>query len=98
MMALGDANLLFVTLNQAEVTVPLSRNPCIAGFGVLAKDWNPSPVAPDSQNEWRAAVRQRHRDRYNLGFCDGHVETLLHERLYEASDAARRRWNRDHEP
>lgn len=98
MIALGDANLLFVMFDQTLYNVPLSRNPCVTGFGVLAKDWNPPPGSPDPQYEWRAAVGQRHRDRYSIGFCDGHIETLLHERLYDASDAARRRWNRDNEP
>jgi prepilin-type processing-associated H-X9-DG protein len=31
-------------------------------------------------------------------FCDGHVEFLKDEALYSKTDAARRRWNNDHEP
>jgi prepilin-type N-terminal cleavage/methylation domain-containing protein/prepilin-type processing-associated H-X9-DG protein len=98
MITLGDANLMFVSLMQAAVTVALVRNPCVTGFGVLSKDWTPGRMGPDPEEEGRASIRQRHRDRYNLGFADGHVESVEHGRLYADSDTARRRWNRDNEP
>jgi prepilin-type processing-associated H-X9-DG protein/prepilin-type N-terminal cleavage/methylation domain-containing protein len=41
----------------------------------------------------------RHQDKANVLFCDGHVESLTREGLFEdTSDAALARWNRDHLP
>lgn len=39
-----------------------------------------------------------HRGRANLVFCDSHVEFALQTKWKEHSDAARRRWNNDHQP
>jgi len=42
--------------------------------------------------------RRRHRGRFNVVFCDGHVESLRTNRLFSTTDDVTRRWNRDHEP
>ena len=46
----------------------------------------------------RAAIRQRHSGRYNVGFCDGHVERIQHDKLFAGEADARRNWFYDHEP
>ena len=44
-------------------------------------------------------IRTRHTGRANILFCDGHAESPTVSRLFEdTSDAALRRWNRDHQP
>jgi prepilin-type N-terminal cleavage/methylation domain-containing protein/prepilin-type processing-associated H-X9-DG protein len=40
----------------------------------------------------------RHKRVANVLFCDGHVEQDMPANWMKASDAARRRWNRDYEP
>jgi prepilin-type N-terminal cleavage/methylation domain-containing protein/prepilin-type processing-associated H-X9-DG protein len=50
--------------------------------------------APDGT--WLPSTR--HRGGANLLFCDGHTEYGKQERWIEKNDAARRRWNNDHEP
>lgn len=41
----------------------------------------------------------RHRNKANVVFCDGHVESPTLRFLFEdTSDAALARWNRDHQP
>jgi prepilin-type processing-associated H-X9-DG protein len=41
----------------------------------------------------------RHNARWNVGFCDGHVENLAPNDLFNLSkDSVARRWNIDHEP
>jgi len=41
----------------------------------------------------------RHGGKDSVVFCDGHVETLSFKTLFDDdSDAALRRWNRDHLP
>ena len=44
-------------------------------------------------------VDQRHRGKANVGFCDGHVESVSLPVLFSSdTDAALSRWNRDHQP
>jgi prepilin-type N-terminal cleavage/methylation domain-containing protein/prepilin-type processing-associated H-X9-DG protein len=45
------------------------------------------------------AYRLRHNAKWNVGFCDGHVESLAPNDLFDVSrDSVARRWNFDHEP
>ncbi len=45
------------------------------------------------------AARRRHERRLNTAFCDGHVESLPIDRLFDTrTDESIRRWNIDHEP
>lgn len=44
------------------------------------------------------ATLKRHRGRYNVVFCDGHVESIKRDRLFEQVDSALRRWNNDNQP
>ena len=44
------------------------------------------------------ATLRRHGGRYNVAFCDGHVEGIRRDKLFERSDDALRRWNNDNEP
>jgi prepilin-type processing-associated H-X9-DG protein/prepilin-type N-terminal cleavage/methylation domain-containing protein len=46
-----------------------------------------------------ARALARHQGRINVLFCDGHVESLTIESVFEdISDSALVRWNRDHQP
>lgn len=42
--------------------------------------------------------RRRHQGRFNIVFCDGHVESLRTNNVFTPTDEVTRRWNRDHEP
>jgi prepilin-type N-terminal cleavage/methylation domain-containing protein/prepilin-type processing-associated H-X9-DG protein len=44
------------------------------------------------------ADRQRHRDKYNLVFCDGHAETLRRTVIFGIEDSTTKRLNRDNQP
>lgn len=44
------------------------------------------------------AIQRRHGGRQSVAFCDGHVESIKIEKLYEWSDQSLRRWNYNHEP
>jgi prepilin-type processing-associated H-X9-DG protein/prepilin-type N-terminal cleavage/methylation domain-containing protein len=49
--------------------------------------------------EKRGNILTRHQGKANVVFCDGHVESLTLQFLFEdTSDAALSRWNRDHQP
>jgi prepilin-type N-terminal cleavage/methylation domain-containing protein/prepilin-type processing-associated H-X9-DG protein len=45
-----------------------------------------------------SATLKRHSGRYNIAFCDGHVEGVPRDSLFRKSDTELRRWNNDHEP
>jgi prepilin-type N-terminal cleavage/methylation domain-containing protein/prepilin-type processing-associated H-X9-DG protein len=40
----------------------------------------------------------RHNGGSNIGFCDGHSETMKNQKLALNTPEARRRWNNDHQP
>lgn len=44
------------------------------------------------------AHQQRHRGRFNVSFCDGHIEELKDAKLFEKTDLGLARWNNDHLP
>jgi prepilin-type processing-associated H-X9-DG protein len=45
------------------------------------------------------ANQQRHAGRWNVGFCDGHVENLRPSDLFNLSNSVvAMRWNNDHQP
>lgn len=45
------------------------------------------------------AMGMRHGGRWNVGFCDGHVENLRAQNLFDLrADSVARRWNDDHQP
>jgi prepilin-type N-terminal cleavage/methylation domain-containing protein/prepilin-type processing-associated H-X9-DG protein len=49
--------------------------------------------------EGAAFIRQRHGGRWNMAFCDGHVQLFKTRELYNYhSDQVLQRWNRDHLP
>ena len=45
-----------------------------------------------------SAQAKRHHGRFNVVFCDGHVESLETDQLFGPTDGVLRLWNRDHEP
>jgi prepilin-type N-terminal cleavage/methylation domain-containing protein/prepilin-type processing-associated H-X9-DG protein len=63
----------------------------------LGREYTNTPAGSYEDHTKRA--RKRHHSRANVGFCDGHVETMTFRSLLEStSDVALRRWNSDHEP
>jgi len=55
-----------------------------------------NPPGSDQDAGW---VRKRHGGRWNVVFCDAHVESLKTRSLFDPSqDTVVQRWNRDHLP
>ncbi|MBL9139470.1 MAG: prepilin-type N-terminal cleavage/methylation domain-containing protein [Verrucomicrobiales bacterium] len=59
-------------------------------FNFRAFQTNPNMLRRDLE-------RRRHSSRYNVVFCDGHVEVLATNRLFQPRAEITRRWNRDNE-
>ena len=80
-----DVSLLSPVSSQAMALWP--------EFGLQPK------VEKPEHAEWRGLTRKRHSGRFNILFCDGHVESPTQKVLFDdTSDAALVRWNRDHQP
>ena len=45
-----------------------------------------------------SATLLRHNSRVNVAFCDGHLETIPSDKLYETNNTALQRWNNDNQP
>jgi prepilin-type processing-associated H-X9-DG protein len=46
----------------------------------------------------RQSARKRHTGKFNVVFCDGHVEHMKPSKLFGQDDSALRRLNNDHLP
>ncbi len=55
---------------------------------------------PNPPNAWaRAGIQRRHGGRWNVLFCDQHIENLTTKGLYDVSqDSIAQRWNIDQLP
>ena len=102
MIALGDAQLLALPgdmfpliaydwlagPSQPRFGIPLVLGVSIAPFALTRDDTNTAPY-----------ILARHGGRWNVVFCDSHVESLTTKALFDPrQDAVLRRWNRDHQP
>lgn len=74
------------------------------GWGIIdqyvgwaaAQEENPNPP---SNAAMVAKWRQRHDGRWNVLFCDGHIETLKTKQLFDSrQDEVLKLWNYDHQP
>lgn len=86
MIALGDSQLLWGSPTRLIIGSTYSRYVSITE---RAK-W------PGFTHEIKATKR-RHFGRHQIGFCDGHVESIKYENLFADSPEARRKWYMNHE-
>jgi hypothetical protein len=71
----------------------------------LGTEFNPLTAPPQDYTNgphFATALRvnqRRHCGKWNLEFCDGHIENRRAQAFHDTREAEqRRRWNRDHEP
>jgi prepilin-type processing-associated H-X9-DG protein/prepilin-type N-terminal cleavage/methylation domain-containing protein len=89
MIAFGDGSLEKIRKSE------LYLNPVVDDPARIAGQGGPGSIWPGLlPNELR------HSGRFNVAFCDGHIEYLRYQVLYSSSWApdALRRWNNDHQP
>ena len=82
--------------DQASTLLDPVSSPAMAlwpEFGLMDRLQEPE------HEEWRRLTRRRHGGRFNILFCDGHVENLKPASLFDVrQDAVLRRWHRDDLP
>jgi prepilin-type N-terminal cleavage/methylation domain-containing protein/prepilin-type processing-associated H-X9-DG protein len=100
MIALGDAHLVWAS---AKYTAWLYGDEYevenFSGMGFLdinSRNNLQRPSYEGSEGIIEATTR-RHRGRYNVSFCDGHVETIRGEELFKQDHDSLKRWNNDNE-
>jgi len=98
MIALGDAVLVTDSIGGGG---PIRGWLGLTGyFGDLTPTIVGSiiPGLPANDSAVRG-MKQRHAGRWNMGFCDGHIESLRPSSLFNTNNLdQRRRWNNDHQP
>jgi len=60
----------------------------------------PRPPPPKNQVDYSTPIMQRrHSRKWNIVFCDGHVESpSIQQVFFDRTDASLRRWNKDNQP
>jgi prepilin-type processing-associated H-X9-DG protein/prepilin-type N-terminal cleavage/methylation domain-containing protein len=98
MIELGDADLdlssIWPSIDSEYTGLP--QGTFLFGQGYISKTAFVN-FAMRPQNFF-PAIQRRHGGRQNMAFCDGHVESIKLEKLFEWGDPALRRWNYNHEP
>jgi prepilin-type N-terminal cleavage/methylation domain-containing protein/prepilin-type processing-associated H-X9-DG protein len=98
MIAFGDASLLVgETPVAGSLKLEAGFYTIETGFGVSLNNENlQGQPASDPAVQ---ATAQRHGRRWNVGFCDGHVENLKAIKLFDSTNSGvTRRWNKDNQP
>jgi prepilin-type N-terminal cleavage/methylation domain-containing protein/prepilin-type processing-associated H-X9-DG protein len=101
MMALGDATLSWTPASQLRELFSLeTTKDGYDGWALLdinVHNFQERPGFQGSKGVVRATLK-RHSGRYNVVFCDGHIESIKRNKLFLESDDALKRWNNDNEP
>ena len=95
MIAMGDATLI---PNVGGVPHPISG---YHNLGVAVADknyWDAVFLGLPAGDPAPRGMMQRHSWRWNIGFCDGHIETLRPSDLFDLrKPLLAQRWNNDHQ-
>jgi prepilin-type processing-associated H-X9-DG protein len=100
MIAMGDANLMWLIPPVLKAYYGITGPTTYSGYGRLdINSWIRS-TAPGFAGSVgiHQASQARHNRRLEIMFCDGHVEGIPTEKLFEKTDANLRRWNNDNSP
>jgi prepilin-type processing-associated H-X9-DG protein len=92
MIAMGDAPILIGGLGPSHQFVPV-------GMQWLSQSWGWASVDDNNPafGSGTPFMKKRHRDRWNVVYCDGHAETWARKKLFNyKNDEVMKLWNRDH--
>ena len=101
MIAIGDATLAWDSAGviQTYFNIPVSKE-SFDGWSIIdinQHNFQERPNFAPSAGVIKATLA-RHSGRYGVVFCDGHVEGIRREKLFEISERALQRWNNDNQP
>ncbi len=101
MIAVGDAHLVWspkdLTKELYEIDLPKDN---YSGMGLLdinSRNGVEQTAWPGHSGIIKATLK-RHSGRFSIAFCDGHVEGIHRQVLFQKTEASLKRWNNDNEP
>ena len=100
MIGIGDATLIWLTKPIIKMLYGEDGKEGASGMAHLDinyRNFVQRKAYPLSGKIIDASIA-RHGGRYNITFCDGHVEAVDRKRLHERSFRSLRRWNNDNKP
>ena len=100
MIGIGDAQLSGLSSSAGIIVWTSWELPQMVMFDSVLVDMGLAPVmhAGDAQ-AGAGFIRQRHAGKWNMAFCDAHVQSFTTKGAFDYhSDAVLQRWNRDHLP
>jgi prepilin-type N-terminal cleavage/methylation domain-containing protein/prepilin-type processing-associated H-X9-DG protein len=101
MIAIGDATLSWDAAGVMRTYFELNlQKDSYDGWSLLdinSRNFEERPNFAPSKGVVQATLK-RHHGRYNIAFCDNHVEGIKRQKLFEQVDSALQRWNIDHQP
>ena len=102
MLEFGDAYFTFEWSNLPDRAWGVTDLSWAIGFPVQFL-YNPLVLESSAGLQGQARelrfIRARHGGRWNVAFCDGHVENLRGRKLFDVKNSAvLRRWNADNQP
>jgi prepilin-type processing-associated H-X9-DG protein/prepilin-type N-terminal cleavage/methylation domain-containing protein len=100
MIGVGDATLIWMTKSMINILYGKDSDGGASGMAHLDINYRNfvQRKAYPLSDKIIDATEARHRGKYNISFCDGHVEELDRTRLHERSFRSLRRWNNDNLP
>jgi prepilin-type processing-associated H-X9-DG protein len=100
MIAVGDANLMWLLPPVLKLYYGVTGPVSFSGFARLdVSSWNRSMASGFGGSLGiLQATQARHGGRFDVGFCDGHVEAVAATKLFDPADNGLRRWNNDNQP
>jgi prepilin-type N-terminal cleavage/methylation domain-containing protein/prepilin-type processing-associated H-X9-DG protein len=96
MVAIGDAPIITGGITSNGV-------PAAVGWADLSYSWGwemvEAPPSPFAAPAALTSTKRRHHNRWNVVFCDGHLENMPTKKLFNyKDDEVLKLWNRDHQP
>jgi prepilin-type processing-associated H-X9-DG protein len=101
MIEIGDAFLGLMIGSGTDKDFKAFLGNCILDQGMAGPSYFNTLVLGLPDNGWEppAQIRQRHGGRWNVAFCDGHVENLRSASFFDfRRDNVLARWNNDNQP
>lgn len=100
MIAIGDANLIYLAPIVARFLYEVELKDSYSGIAMIDINYRNLLRAHGAirREEIIQATQNRHGGSLNITFCDGHVESIKEDKLFEPTDRALRRWNTDNQP
>jgi len=103
MISTGDAPIIPVGAGPNSPAMPAVGIADVSyfwGFVTLdASHWSPTSTYHPVFGSNLPWMKKRHKDRWNVAYCDGHVETWQTKKLFDSrNDEVMRLWNRDNKP